>query len=111
MEHLKKNGVVISLKISFEEMVRKLNDITTRRIVLFLAIPMVVKPCGTMTDELIHLLRDWHTVPVATTGQDGNHFSLLHPFYSFLSFSLSQRIPGIHGWGGALWPDSNASSG
>ncbi len=34
MEHLKKDGVVIYLKISFEEMVRRLNDITTRGIVL-----------------------------------------------------------------------------
>ena len=34
MEHLKKDGVVIYLKISFEEMVRRLNNITTRGIVL-----------------------------------------------------------------------------
>jgi shikimate kinase len=34
MEHLKKEGVVIYLKISFEEMVRRLNNITTRGIVL-----------------------------------------------------------------------------
>ena len=34
MEHLKKDGVVIYLAISFEEMVRRLNNITTRGIVL-----------------------------------------------------------------------------
>jgi shikimate kinase len=34
MEHLKKDGVVIYLDISFEEMVRRLNNITTRGIVL-----------------------------------------------------------------------------
>jgi shikimate kinase len=34
MEHLKKDGVVLYLKISFEEMVRRLNTITTRGIVL-----------------------------------------------------------------------------
>ena len=34
MEHLKSNGVVMYLKISFEEMVRRLNNITTRGIVL-----------------------------------------------------------------------------
>jgi shikimate kinase len=34
MEHLKKDGAVIYLKISFEEMVRRLDDITTRGIVL-----------------------------------------------------------------------------
>jgi shikimate kinase len=34
MEHLKKDGVVLYLKISFEEMVRRLNNITTRGIVL-----------------------------------------------------------------------------
>ena len=34
MEHLKKEGVVIYLDISFEEMVRRLNNITTRGIVL-----------------------------------------------------------------------------
>jgi shikimate kinase len=34
MEHLKKDGIVIYLKISFEEMVRRLNNITTRGIVL-----------------------------------------------------------------------------
>ena len=34
MEHLKKDVVVIYLKISFEEMVRRLNNITTWGIVL-----------------------------------------------------------------------------
>jgi shikimate kinase len=34
MEYLKKEGVVIYLKISFEEMVKRLNNITTRGIVL-----------------------------------------------------------------------------
>jgi shikimate kinase len=34
MEHLKKDAVVMYLEISFEEMVRRLNDITTRGIVL-----------------------------------------------------------------------------
>jgi shikimate kinase len=34
MEHLRKDGVVMYLKISFEEMVRRLNNITTRGIVL-----------------------------------------------------------------------------
>jgi shikimate kinase len=34
MEHLKKDGVVIYLDISFEEMVWRLNNITTRGIVL-----------------------------------------------------------------------------
>ena len=34
MEHLKKDGIVMYLKISFEEMVRRLNNITTRGIVL-----------------------------------------------------------------------------
>ena len=34
MGHLKKDGVVIYLKISFEEMVRRLHNITTRGIVL-----------------------------------------------------------------------------
>jgi shikimate kinase len=34
MQHLKKDGVVVYLKISFEEMVRRLNNITTRGIVL-----------------------------------------------------------------------------
>jgi shikimate kinase len=34
MEHLKSDGVVIYLRISFEEMVRRLNNITTRGIVL-----------------------------------------------------------------------------
>jgi shikimate kinase len=34
MEHLKKEGVVIYIDISFEEMVRRLNNITTRGIVL-----------------------------------------------------------------------------
>jgi shikimate kinase len=35
MKHLKKEGIVIYLKISFEGMVRRLNNITTRGIVLF----------------------------------------------------------------------------
>jgi shikimate kinase len=35
MAHLKKEGVVVYLKISCEEMVRRLNNITTRGIVLF----------------------------------------------------------------------------
>jgi shikimate kinase len=34
MKHLKNGGVVIYLKISFEEMVRRLRNITTRGIVL-----------------------------------------------------------------------------
>jgi shikimate kinase len=34
MQHLRKEGVVIYLDISFEEMVRRLNNITTRGIVL-----------------------------------------------------------------------------
>ena len=34
MDHLKKDGVVICMDISFEEMVRRLNNITTRGIVL-----------------------------------------------------------------------------
>jgi shikimate kinase len=34
MEHLKSGGIVVYLKISFEEMVRRLNNITTRGIVL-----------------------------------------------------------------------------
>jgi shikimate kinase len=34
IEHLKKEGVVIYMDISFEEMVRRLNNITTRGIVL-----------------------------------------------------------------------------
>ena len=34
MEHLKKDGIVMYLKISCEEMVRRLNNITTRGIVL-----------------------------------------------------------------------------
>jgi shikimate kinase len=34
MEHLKKDGVVLYLKISFEEMVRRLKNVTTRGIVL-----------------------------------------------------------------------------
>ena len=34
MEHLRKDGVVIYLNISFEEMVRRLSNITTRGIVL-----------------------------------------------------------------------------
>jgi shikimate kinase len=34
MEHLKKDGVILYLNISFEEMVRRLNNITTRGIVL-----------------------------------------------------------------------------
>ncbi|MDD1703348.1 MAG: shikimate kinase [Methanoregula sp.] len=34
MEYLKAEGVVVYLKISFEEMVRRLNNITTRGIVL-----------------------------------------------------------------------------
>src|SRR4030042_2495219 len=34
MKHLKKDGIVIYLNISFEEMVRRLNNITTRGIVL-----------------------------------------------------------------------------
>jgi shikimate kinase len=35
MDYLKKEGVVIYLNISFEEMARRLNNITTRGIVLF----------------------------------------------------------------------------
>jgi shikimate kinase len=35
MEHLKENGVVIYLAISFEEMEKRLRNITTRGIVLF----------------------------------------------------------------------------
>jgi shikimate kinase len=34
MQHLRQDGVVIYLDISFEEMVRRLNNITTRGIVL-----------------------------------------------------------------------------
>jgi shikimate kinase len=34
MEHLKKDSVVVYLKVSFEEMVRRLSNITTRGIVL-----------------------------------------------------------------------------
>ncbi|MFA5415227.1 MAG: shikimate kinase [Methanoregula sp.] len=34
MEHLKSGGIVVYLRISFEEMVRRLNNITTRGIVL-----------------------------------------------------------------------------
>jgi len=35
MEHLKKEGVVVYLKISFEEMEKRLKNITARGIVLF----------------------------------------------------------------------------
>lgn len=35
MEHLKRDGVVLYLKISFEEMEKRLKNITTRGIVLF----------------------------------------------------------------------------
>jgi shikimate kinase len=35
MEHLKKDGIVLYLKISCEEMVRRLNNMTTRGIILF----------------------------------------------------------------------------
>ena len=34
MEHLKKDGIIVYIRISFEEMVRRLNNITTRGIVL-----------------------------------------------------------------------------
>ena len=65
MKHLKKEGVVIYLKISFEEMVRRLNNITTRGIVLAAG-----QSLREMYDQRVPLYEKYADITIECSGGD-----------------------------------------
>jgi shikimate kinase len=65
MAHLKEEGVVVYLKISFEEMERRLKNITTRGIVLFTG-----ESLGDMYDERFPLYEKYADITVGCSGGD-----------------------------------------
>ena len=80
MEHLKKDGVVIYLDISFEEMVRRLNNITTRGIVLAAG-----QSLREMYDQRVPLYEKYADITIDCSDGDfekciGNVIDELHKF-------------------------------
>ncbi len=80
MEHLKRDGIVVYLKISFEEMVRRLNNITTRGIVL-----VAGQGLRDMYDQRVPLYEKYADITIDCTGGDfekciGNVMHELHAF-------------------------------
>jgi len=80
MEHLKQDGVVIYLDISFEEMVRRLSNITTRGIVLAAG-----QSLREMYDQRVPLYERYADITIDCTGIDfetciGNVIDELHSF-------------------------------
>jgi shikimate kinase len=80
MEHLKQGGVVIYLDISFEEMVRRLSNITTRGIVLAAG-----QSLREMYDQRVPLYERYADITIDCTGIDfetciGNVIDELHSF-------------------------------
>lgn len=65
MEHLKSDGVVVYLKISFEEMTRRLRNITTRGIVL---IPG--QSLRDMYDQRVPLYETYADITIGCSGED-----------------------------------------
>jgi shikimate kinase len=68
MEHLKKEGVVIYLKISFEEMVQRLNNITTRGIVL-----VAGQSLREMYDQRVPLYEKYSDITIDCSDGDFEH--------------------------------------
>jgi shikimate kinase len=80
MEHLKQDGVVIYLDISFEEMVRRLSNITTRGIVLAAG-----QSLREMYDQRVPLYERYADITIDCSGIDfetciGNVIDELHSF-------------------------------
>jgi shikimate kinase len=67
MDHLKKDGVVIYLKISFDEMVRRLNNITTRGIVL-----VAGQSLREMYDQRVPLYEKYADITIDCDYSDGD---------------------------------------
>jgi shikimate kinase len=65
MEHLKKDGIVVYLKISFEEMEQRLRNITTRGIVLSRG-----ETLRGMYDRRVPLYEEYADLTVACSGED-----------------------------------------
>ena len=65
MKHLKKDGVVLYLEISFEEMVRRLKNITTRGIVL-----VAGQSLREMYDQRIPLYEKYADITIACSGSN-----------------------------------------
>jgi shikimate kinase len=79
-EHLKKDGVVIYLDISFEEMVRRLNNITTRGIVL-----VAGQSLRDMYNQRVSLYEKYADITIDCSDNDfekciGNVIDELHAF-------------------------------
>jgi shikimate kinase len=68
MDHLKKEGVVIYLDISFEEMVRRLNNITTRGIVL-----VAGQGLSDMYDQRVPLYEKYADITIDCSDGDFEH--------------------------------------
>jgi shikimate kinase len=80
MEHLRKDGVVIYLKISFEEMVRRVSNITTRGIVLAAG-----QSLHEMYDQRVPLYEKYADITIDCSDGDfekciGNVINELHTF-------------------------------
>jgi len=65
MEHLKRDGVVLYLAISFEEMARRLNNITTRGIVL-----VAGQSLRDMYNQRIPLYEKYADITIGCSGDD-----------------------------------------
>src|SRR5665647_602636 len=68
MDYLKKDGVVIYLDISFEEMVRRLNNITTRGIVL-----VAGQGLSDMYDQRVPLYEKYADITIDCSDGDFEH--------------------------------------
>jgi shikimate kinase len=80
MEHLRKDGVVIYLKITFEEMVRRVSNITTRGIVLAAG-----QSLHEMYDQRVPLYEKYADITIDCSDGDfekciGNVINELHSF-------------------------------
>jgi shikimate kinase len=65
MEHLKRDGIVLYLAISFEEMARRLNNITTRGIVL-----VAGQNLRDMYNQRIPLYEKYADITIGCSGDD-----------------------------------------
>lgn len=65
MEHLKAGGVVVFLHISFEDMVRRLKNITTRGIVLHAG-----QDLRDLYNERVPLYREYADITIGCSGED-----------------------------------------
>jgi len=80
MEHLKKDGIIVYIRISFEEMVRRLNNITTRGIVL-----VAGQSLREMYDQRVPLYEKYSNITIDCSDGDfenciGNVIDELHKF-------------------------------